>query len=277
MKAALLIPLCIAQLSAAAPASAVDLVISTGREGGSYHGIGLRLRSELAGRHGRSVDLVASAGSLENLERLDDPLSKVSVGMTQADALNRYLVSYPAFAGEFIVLGDLGRECAFIVAGRNGAISSAADLKTAAGYQISLDDPSSGAAITFETLSQLEPRFRNTSPVFVDLMEALLQIKVGGSYSSLKAVMFVQRPLRRSSALQIVLDEPESYRFVSITERDLQNAQLPDGSPVYDFQEVTVGGKERRRPVRVETICTRGLMLGAKQKLGQDLRGCSRR
>ena len=91
--------------------------------------------------------------------------------------------------------------------------------------------------------------------------------------SSLKAVMFVQRPLRRSSALQIVLDEPESYRFVSITERDLQNAQLPDGSPVYDFQEVTVGGKERRRPVRVETICTRGLMLGAKQKLGQDLRG----
>ena len=46
---------------------------------------------------------------------------------------------------------------------------------------------------------------------------------------------------------------------------------MPDGTSVYEFQQVTAGGKQRRRPERVETLCMRGLMLGAKQKLGPEL------
>ena len=85
--------------------------------------------------------------------------------------------------------------------------------------------------------------------------------------------MLVQRPLRRSRAMQVVFDDPEAYRFVSITERDMENGRLPDGGVVYRFEKVTVGGKSRRRPISVETICTQGLMLGAKPKLSVELRG----
>lgn len=272
MKTALLAGLCIAELVAVAPAAGADLVISTGREGGSYHAIGLRLRSELSARHRRSVDVVTSVGSLENLDRLGDPLSKVNLAFTQTDALDRYLEDHPEFAQEMLVLGDVGRECVFIVASRDGPIADASDLKKVAGYEISLDAPASGAAVTFDSMSQLEPAFQNTSPVFVDLAEALLQLKVGGEHSSLKAALFVQRPLRRSRAMQVVLDEPEAYRLVPITERDLPNTRLPDGSEVYEFEEVTVGGKERREPLRVETLCLRGLLLGAKPKLDRELR-----
>lgn len=271
MKAALALPLGIA-LFAAASAPAADLVISTGREGGSYYGIGLRLRSELTARQGRSVHVVTSAGSLENLERLDDPLTRVNVALAQTDALDRYLAEHPGFADELLVLGDVGRECVFIVAARDGPIASGSDLKRDAGYQISLDDPASGAAVTFAAMARLEPAFRNTTPVFVDLMEALLQIKVGGEHASPEAAMFVQRPLRRSRAMQLVLDDPEAYRLVPLTERDLGKATLPDGSAVYEFEEVTVGGKERRHPVRVETLCMRGLLLGSKPKLDRELR-----
>ena len=72
--------------------------------------------------------------------------------------------------------------------------------------------------------------------------------------------------------MQAVLDDPEAYRFVPLTERDIPNARLPDGSVVYEFRQVTAGGKQRRNPVRVKTLCMRGLMLGAKEKLGPELR-----
>jgi hypothetical protein len=255
----------------AAPAWS-ELVISAGREGGSYHGVALRLRSELTARIDRHMDVVSSAGSLDNLERLDDPKSRVNVAFTQTDALDHYLSDHPEFRDEFIVLGDLGRECVFIVSNREGPIRSGRDLKRDAGYQISLDAPGSGAAVTFEHMARIEPAFGNTSPVFVDPAEALLQIRSGGSYSSLKAAMFVQRPLRRSRVMQAVLDDPESFRFVPLTRDDLRSPELPDGSTVYEFQQVTAGGKQRRDPVSVETLCVQGLMLGAKQKLSEEMR-----
>jgi hypothetical protein len=272
VKAALVLPVCAVLMFAATPASGSELVISTGKQGGSYHGIGLRLASALSLEHQKHLEVITSAGSLENLDRLDDPDSPVSVGLTQTDALDQYLETHPDFAGEFIVLGDVGRECVFIVARRDGTIRRSVDLADAGG-RISVGDPNSGAAVTYESMIRLEPRLRSAPPLFVDIMEALLQIKVGGKHASLDAAMFVQRPLRRSPAMQTVLDGPATYRFVAITEQDMSNTQLPDGSSVYTFEKVTVGGKSRRQPSTVETLCTRGLLLGATRKLSSDQRG----
>ena len=254
-------------------AASSEVVISTGKRGGSYYGIGLRLQTELRLDHEREVFVATSEGSLENLARLDDPQSKVNVALTQADALKRYLGDHPEFAEEYLVLADLGRECVFIVAAREGPIESAADLKKAGGHQISVDAPTSGAAVTWENMTRLEPSFGNTSPVFVDFMEAMLQIKAGGEFSPLKAAMFVQRPRQRSPAAVLAYEHPGDYRFVRIESTDVSGDLLPDGSAVYTFERVTLGGKSRKQPIEVETLCTRGLMLAAKSKLSADLRG----
>ena len=102
--------------------------MSTGREGGSYYLIGKRLQRTMATEHEVWIDVLTSRGSLANLARLDDPSSPVGLTLTQADALNRYLQSHPEFADEFIVLGDAGKECVFLIAGSAGSVTTAANL-----------------------------------------------------------------------------------------------------------------------------------------------------
>jgi hypothetical protein len=260
------------QVTGAPPAGEPDTVMSTGREGGNYYYIGKRLKSAMQLEYDTWVEILTSRGSLENLRRLDDPSSPVGVTLTQADALNRYLQDHPEFADEFIVLGDAGKECVFVVARQVGDLTTAANLKAAIGGEISVDDKESGASVTFDYMSELEPGFRAITPVSIDVMEALLQLKVAGEHTKLKAAMIVQRPKARSAPIKVVLENPDTYRFVPVTEADVGNAKLPDGSVVYTFERVTVGGRSDQQSLEVETLCTRGLMLGSKEKLDKDLR-----
>jgi hypothetical protein len=269
---ALLFAAIILQLSGAAWARDPDAVLSTGREGGSYYNIGERLKAAMLVEHDVWFEVLTSRGSLENLRRLDDPSSPVGLTLTQADALSQYLQGHPDFAEEFVVLGDVGKECVLLIAGRDGGLTTAAGLKEETGGEISVDDTESGASVTFEYMTELEPRFRATAAVPVDTMEALLQIKMASEHTKLKAAMIVQRPKAVSEPIRIFFENPEDYRLVPITEADVGNAKLPDGSIVYSFERVKVGGKNRRRSVEVDTLCTRGLMLASKEKLGKDLR-----
>ena len=255
-----------------APASSDEVVISTGRERGSYYYIGQRFKTELLLGNYHRVEVRTSSGSLDNLRLLDDPGSPVNVALAQADALTEYLRDRPDFQSEFFVLGDLGRECVFVIAGRKAGIEDASDLKSSTNGEISVDDVSSGSAVTWQAMTRLEPRFARTKAVYVPTMEALLQLKVGGTFTKLRAAMIVQRPRRASPPLETVMKHPDLYRLVPITSVDLPNAKLPDGSDVYTFERVTVGGKKRQSHIEVDTLCTRGLMLGSRSKLGPEMR-----
>jgi len=182
------------------------------------------------------------------------------------------LQQHPEFVEDFLVLGDAGKECVFIIAGSGSGLETAAALKQEAGGEISVDDAESGAAVTFDHMTELEPRFRAITPVSVDVMEALLQIKVAGEHTKLRAAMIVQRPKALSEPIKAVLENPGIYRFLPIVEADVGNAKLPDGSAVYTFERVAVGGRSDRGALEIDTLCTRGLMLASKGKLDKDLR-----
>lgn len=255
-----------------AQAQTPDIVITSGERGGAYYSTAARLQTWLRQEHDMDVALRESEGSLQNLERLDDPEQRASVGLSQADALKHYLKDHPEFAQDFVVLADVGKECAFLVAARNGPIAGLADLKQPGVRQISVGDARSGAALTWAQMTELEPAFANTTPVNVEMSEALLQIKVGGEFSPLEAVMLVRRPFSSFDALERMSDEPDVYRFVPITADDLANTTLPDGSEIYTFEEVTAGGRRHRMGFKVRTLCTRGLMIGVRSKLSADQR-----
>lgn len=270
-RAALVLGLSLASAIGAA-AQGPDLVVTTGREGGAYYWTGSRLQTEMQISHQVHVEIATSRGSTENLERLDDPAHPASLGLVQTDALEAYLREHPEFADKFLILGDVGKECVFIVVADGSDVSQAADLKQSAGREISIDDAGSGGAVTWEYLTTLDPGFQNTKGVFVDTVEALLQIQVDAQ-SDLAAVLFVQRPRRDSSqALKAVRRDRDAYRFVPILKDDLPATRLPDGTATYTFEEVAIGGKENRRAETVATICTRGLLLAAKDKLTRDQR-----
>lgn len=248
--------------------TAQDVVVTTGHEGGYYYTLGGRLEAALRNQYGTYVEVLTSQGSLENLARLDDPSSPANVGLTQADALRHYLDGHDVFAEKFLVLADVGQECAFIIAGKNGSITTAADLKAEGNRTLSVGDAHSGAAVTYEYMSRLDPRFRNTAVVNVGMMEALLQIKAGGEFSTLDAAMLVQRPRITSPPLGAVLDNLDTYRIVPIRSGDLENTALPGGRAVYTFETVKVGFG-RDHSVRFDTICTPGLLIAVKPKLGE--------
>ena len=254
-----------------AQAADPPIVISTGKSGGGYNTIGERLKSVLA-EQDQAAQVLTSAGSIENLTRLDDPQSPVSVGLTQADALKYYLKDHPGFADQFINLGEIGKECVFIVTGKDSDIRSDSDLQEKSKNRlIAVQSPKSGVAVTWEYMTLLEPAFKNTAPAFVDGAEALLQIKSGGKASQIQAAMVVQKPMAKSTEMQVVLDNPKDFRLVPVKDWDL-NDKLPDGSAVYTFENVTVAEKKWGFDTTVDTICTRGLMLASKAKLTADQR-----
>lgn len=253
-----------------AQAADPPLVISTGKSGGGYHTIGERLKSVMA-EQDQSVQVLTSAGSLENLNRLDDLNSPVSVGLTQADALKYYLKDHPTFANQMINLGEIGKECVFIVTGQDSDIRDDSDLQKAGKKLIAVQSPNSGVAVTWEYMTLLEPKFKNTAPAFVDGAEALLQMKSSGKASTIQAAMVVQRPMAQSTEMQVVLENPKNFRLVPVKDWDL-NDQLPDGSAVYTFENVTVAEKKWGFDTAVDTICTRGLMVANKAKLTADQR-----
>ncbi len=247
-----------------------DFVISSGKEGGFYFDVGKRLRL-LLNRQGKLVEQRKSQGSLENLAALDDPKDPANIALAQADALHAYLTEHPDFLDEFVVLDDVGKECVFFLTRRGSGIESAADLKKGDRRKLSVDNPDSGAAVTFELMKQLDPGFANTDVTYVDVMEGLLQLRLGGEYTDLGAVMLVQRPRTLSPALEIALDDLETFHVAPVRKLDLEKISLPGGRPVYTFETVTAGFG-RGQSVTFETLCTRGLLLGARKKLSDAQR-----
>ena len=67
-----------------------EVSITTGAQAGGYHGFGERYAKVLA-RHGVKLNVVPSAGSIENLERLNSPTSPISVGLLQGGIGNNQL------------------------------------------------------------------------------------------------------------------------------------------------------------------------------------------
>ncbi|MBW2271545.1 MAG: hypothetical protein JRH16_23600 [Deltaproteobacteria bacterium] len=260
-------------LAAALPALARSrIVIAAGMQGGNYFRIGERLKTELILRKETLPVLEATEGSLENIMRLRDASSPVNVSLVQADALRFYLNENDDFREEFFVLGDMGKECVLLIASQAGEVQSAADLKQRPAGTLSVGGPGSGAAVTYKAMTSLAPEFSATQPVYEPIMEALLQLKTGSEFTRLRGVMLVQRPSRESRPIQVVLDNRDIYRFVAITTDDVPNLSLPDGTPVYSFEKVQVGGKSRPERPDVQTLCTRALLLGSRAKLDRELR-----
>jgi hypothetical protein len=259
-------------LPEAATAQTWDAAISTGHKGGSYFYIGKRLQTTMQIRHEMRINVETSSGSIQNLARLADPSSEIGLALTQTDALNQFLNSNAEFADEFIVLGDAGKECVLLITGERSGISNFAGLKENPGGEISVDDPGSGASATISYLQAMDPEFANTTPVYVDTIEALLQIKVAGQYTKLKAAMLVQRPTTRSRPVSVLLENSNDYRLIPVLEADVENSKLPDGSVVYTFENVNIGNTSGADALNVDTICTRGLLLASKRKLSREVR-----
>ena len=73
--------------SALSPLPPRTVTMATGPDGGAYQEVGKRYQEILA-RHGITLNLVPTAGALENLALLRDPDSDVGIGLLQGGITN---------------------------------------------------------------------------------------------------------------------------------------------------------------------------------------------
>jgi TRAP-type uncharacterized transport system substrate-binding protein len=246
-------------------AHAERIVISSGLSSGYYHEVADRLSTVLLIEYQTTADVVASNGSLENLGHLTDPNSEVNLALVQSDALHVYSRKRPDLADELVFLTDIGRECAFIVSSAHGSIRTLADLRSKKAT-LAIPTEQSGARVTFAAMKHFDPALRQTTVTSLGALESLLAIKTG----RIDAALFVQRP-RAVPPIEIVLENQDTYRFASVPSDSLPKAKLQDDRPVYSFETVKVGFG-RNFSASVETICTRGLLIGSRTKLSEASR-----
>jgi TRAP-type uncharacterized transport system substrate-binding protein len=244
------------------------LVISAGREGLGYWGIATRLQA-VALESELPVDVRESVGSMENLERLADPDSPVSLALTQSDALHAFLGTHPGSQADIEIFESIGKECVFVIADKDSGLRSDADLsKPDSGHRLAIQDANSGSAITFEVMRKLDPDLGNTEVVYMDTRIAMDQMGAE-SPDIVDAVMLVHRPKVHSPELQRALSNPDRFQLVSFDNADLRG-KLPNGDPIYaplDVPLIRSGWKTERS---VQTICVKGLLVGSRSKLSPD-------
>lgn len=245
------------------------IVITTGAEGGGYWGLGQRL-ADAADKRGGHIEVRPSAGSLENLQRLDDPTDASSLGLTQADALSVYLRQQPMFAGRFKTLESIGKECVFIIAASDSGINNLADLQQQ-GRRLAISGESSGTAVTFRAMQTLQPALAATKVVNIETMQAITELGKPPGQRRVDALMMVHRPKLRSEALKHALFDQQHYRLVAVRDPQLQ-AELPGGKPVYTPIKLPLIRDDWSTRVSIDTLCMDGLLLSIPDKLDTDQR-----
>ncbi len=126
------------------PAPPRQLTIASGAEGGAYYAFAQRYRDNLA-RHGVTLDIRTSAGSLENLALLMNPDSGVEVGFAQGGS------GSAANSSRIFSLGSVYYEPAWIFLRQDLKIRDIADLH---GQRVAVGPDGSGTrALALQLLS----------------------------------------------------------------------------------------------------------------------------
>lgn len=250
-----------------APAAA-SIVISSGLEGGGYWNTGSRLQSVASGE-GLAMENQASIGSLANLRQLLDENSPVSLAFAQADALQFYLKDNPEAAQSIETLETVGQECVFIISGIDSKIRTDSDMQNAQRrMHLGIKSPNSGIRVTFDYMKTLIPELEGTTVSYGDAVEMMNQFAHRLTNID-KAVMVVQGPNERSPEIDMVIANPDKYRFVKLSDKRLTQTTA-SGQPIYQSMKVTPGAVAGADAV--QTICVQGLLLANTSKLSPQQR-----
>ena len=227
--------LSIAAVLSAMSVSAQEMVISTGREGGSYFGVqGPKITKFMKGA-GLNASFVASNGSLDNLDKVAK--GEAQVGIAQADAIMYFKKTNPQGGTKIEIGSTLGRECVFIVAKKGGKVNSDDQLQTK-GISIAAGAQGDGSRATWDYMSILEKGYKNATPNDVGGSSGLVQVISGQT----DAFLFVTNPdpkVLYNNELFTLARDNKALKFVPVTDWDL-NDKLPNGDPVYNFETVII-------------------------------------
>ena len=241
-----------------------DLVFGTAAEGRAYWQLAKRFE-KVVDPKGLTVDVQETQGSLENLERLDDPKDSMNIALTQADTFQNYIGKNPGMANKAKIIAPIGLECVFVVTRINGGISDEKEWQSAVAPRVAVQASGSGPAKTHEFMGQLIPELADDVVVDMNIANAVNALYEEGE-NSVDLVFVVHRPKYLGPVVRAALEQPDRYRLLSIEDPRLQ-AKLPTGGNVYEFLEIPLVRNVLGERKSVRTVCTRGLLITSQSKI----------
>ena len=200
------------------------LTISSGPPGSSFERYALRYKEKLA-VHGVTLNIVPSGGSIDNLQRLQDPASHVDIALVQGGLVG----DKPP--PDLVSLGSVAYQPIFVFVHESAHIGRLSDL---AGKRIGIGSVGSGVHILAGKL--LEANRVDGAPAFVFVEKATEDAAKEFQAGTLDAV-FLMGDSAPTSALQALLRAP-GVQLLSFTQADayarrmsfLNKIVLPAGS-----------------------------------------------
>lgn len=259
----LLAPLPLGSLAQSEQGASGDVVvISSGLEGGGYWLAGNRLKAASVNA-GLDIENRSSTGSLSNLKALMDPDNPVNMAFVQADALQFYLQDRPGEAASIETIRSIGEECVFIISGSKSGVKDLGDIENAKRFHLGIKSPNSGIRVTFDHMTTLVPQLKHVTVRYGDSVE-MINDWVHHLSDIKRAVMVVHAPDAHSEEIDMVIANPDKYRFVKIKDTRLTQSG-ESGQSAYTAESIAPGAVSGAS--RVPTICVEGLLIGHKDKL----------
>ena len=218
---------------------ASDITITTGEESGNYFKMGHNI-AKLIG----TKNVISSKGSIMNFDRLMS--GKATIAIAQKDAFLYYIEKHKEAKSKIEVLGDLGKECVYIVAKKGGKVDSDADLQNK-GVKIATGRLGSGSKITYEYMSKLEKGFAKATVIEEGGMKAISKVLSG----EVDASMYMLTPSTENKIIKTVVNNDDLF-FIPVKDWDLNDKFK--GKPIYSFEKMVT--KKGFFDDKVKTICT---------------------
>jgi len=234
-------------------AFSASIKVSTGSKQGNYYIFGSNLAEMLNGL-GYKTKVLTTKGSIENIENVLK--SKSTVGFVQNDALAHYLSNNPEASNTVEVIGDISKECVYVVAKKDGKVKSEDDLERK-DVSIVVGALGSGSEVTWQYITKLDKGFASSTPIYKSGTRALANV-ANGKYD---AFLWVTSPKNLENKFLTTALNNKNLEFIEMDDYSLNNSVKINGKKmqVYNFHDINLAVKEglifdSKREYK--TICT---------------------
>lgn len=255
----LMVPALLWVVPPAAATEPAGLVVGTGVEGGSFWNAGQRLR-DVAQEMGLEIEMLASEGSLENIDELLDEDNAVNLAFVQADALQLHFNRYPRDRRKIEILEKIGQQCLFVAARLKSGFDEVDDLQDAGGVQVGVDFAATDVSLSIDYINSRDDQFETAEVVYGNF--EVLADEVYRDAQGADVLVLLSGPRNHAEHLRYVLDNPHRYQLLDF-ESDLLAEPLPDGRKIY--REIKLALPGLSKPMR--TLCVSGLLVANREKL----------
>jgi TRAP transporter TAXI family solute receptor len=220
----------------AAPSRAADLPqlrICTGGAKGNYYFAGTAIAQQARGS--LAVSIVETAGSMENLRKLED--GECDAALVQSDAYMVYKDRNPSSALAITRIGSLYKEYAHLVCNTGSGVGSISDLRGNTKAKVLTGDAGSGAEISWSNWVKLDPSYGKVATDRVGGTQAVLRVRDGSEAQCALFINGLKAPLMG----QVNEQAGDRVQLVPVGDGTLDNAKDPSGTKVYQFADIPGG------------------------------------